>query len=765
MKINTTDRYVDVLFPLAVDAVYTYAVPEDCREQVSVGKRVLAPLGARKWYAGIIVRVHEQKPDYRLKYIRRVLDRKPIVKEQQLDLWRWTADYYACTLGEVMKAALPTGLKLDALQHGESYSDAQWDEIIQETFKPRFELRYHLDANTLEEKQAVLDRSKAKKRCLAFCVQYPSADGWERSVLLEGSGVSPSVLKACVEEGFLRETRREVSRLKQAIEAMSELPSLSDAQEEAYQKIEAGFEEKQVVLLQGITASGKTEIYIRLINDCLNRGKKVLYLVPEIALTAQLIQRLKAVFGDRVGVYHSKFSDQERAEVYLAQAGVGVVPPFPVLLGVRSSVFMPFDGLGLVIVDEEHDTSYKQTDPSPRYNARDLSIVLATAFGAKVLLGSATPAVESYYNAKQGKYALVELLERFGGVSLPRIELVDMKQARKDQATSAHFSHHLLSAIGDAVAQGEQVILFQNRRGYSPYLECPTCGYVPSCSACNVKLTYHKQDRTLVCHYCGQSHPMLHTCPQCKITAMELKGYGTERVEEELKLHLPHLRVGRMDLDTTRRKDAFVRIVAAFENHELDVLIGTQMITKGLDFSRLRLVGVLNADNLLNYPDFRAGERSFQLLSQVAGRAGRRSEQGLVLVQTAMPAHSILQQVLKQDYTDLYLRQMEERADFLYPPFVRLIQVTLKHANDCLLEEGSRCVADELRSRLPAYVLGPERPVIDKVQHLFLRRLLIKVPKETSLSGVKRHLKETMKQFRQHESYKNIQWVLDVDPL
>lgn len=519
------------------------------------------------------------------------------------------------------------------------------------------------------------------------------------------------------------------------------------------------------MLLNGVTSSGKTEIYIRLMDECLNQGKKVLYLVPEIALTAQLIQRLKAVFGHRVGVYHSRFTDDERVEVYLAQSGSGQIPAFPILLGVRSSVFLPYEDLGLVIVDEEHETSYKQVDPAPRYNARDLSIMLAAKCGAKVLLGSATPAVESYYNTLQGKYALVELTERFGGVSMPRIELVDMKQARKDKATSAHFSHRLLQAIRDTVAGGEQVILFQNRRGYSPYLECPTCGYVPSCTSCNVKLTYHKNDRQLVCHYCGQTHPAVYVCPHCKITSMELKGYGTERVEEELLEHLPHLRVGRMDLDTTRNRDAFQRIVADFENHQLDVLIGTQMITKGLDFSRLSLVGVLNADNLLNYPDFRSGERSFQLLSQVAGRAGRRADQGLVLIQTSMPAHSILQQVLLQDYVNFYHAQTEERTDFLYPPFTRLIQLTLKHKNEALLVEFSDVMANDLKKNLSAFVLGPERPVIDKIQHYFLRRFLIKIPKEVSLSSAKSILRGRLSHYLSLDKYKSVKMVLDVDPL
>lgn len=757
--------YVDVLFPLALDAAYTYSVPQSLFEDVAVGKRVLAPLGIRKWYAGIIVRVHQTKPEYKLKPIRRVLDKLPIVDEKQLEMWRWTADYYLCNYGEVMKAALPSGLKLDAYQTDVEFSDQQWDELIAAAYKPRWEFIYHLDLEVLQAQQVKLNRSKAKLKLLGFCVQFNSPLGFDRRTLLEGSGVNSNVLRDCIASGFLREEKVEVSRLDRSALPLKALPELSHGQEQSISEIQKAFESKSVVLLNGVTSSGKTEIYIRLMHQCISEGKKVLYLVPEIALTAQLIQRLKAVFGYRVGVYHSKFSDQERVEVYLAQTGTANIPSFPILLGVRSSVFLPYDDLGLVIVDEEHENSYKQTDPAPRYNARDLSIMLASKYGAKVLLGSATPAVESYYNTLQGKYTLVELTERFGGVSMPKIELVDMKQARKDKAASAHFSHRLLQAIRDAVAKGEQVILFQNRRGYSPYLECPTCGYVPSCSACNVKLTYHKNDRQLVCHYCGQTHTAVYVCPHCKITSMELKGYGTERVEEELLEQLPHLRIARMDLDTTRSRDAFQRIVSDFENHQLDVLIGTQMITKGLDFSKLSLVGVLNADNLLNYPDFRSGERSFQLLSQVAGRAGRRELQGLVIIQTSMPSHSILQQVLNQDYVHFYHRQAEERIDFLYPPFVRLIQLTLKHKDEIILAEVADVIAKDLRKTMSAFILGPERPIIDKIQHYFLRRILIKIPKEASLSTAKAMLKARLEQQLSQRRYKSVKVVLDVDPL
>ena len=666
--------FVDVILPLALPKLLTYAVPHELQGAVRAGMRAAVQVGQRKMYTAIVSRVHRETPPYATKPIASVLDSAPLVNEHQLALWAWISQYYMCSVGEVMKAALPAKLK-------------------------------EADRKTKRRKASRLDSAEAA--------------------------------------------------------APEQMPVLSAAQQKAFDEIKKHFAEKQVALLHGVTSSGKTEIYMRLIEETLAQGRQALYMLPEIALTAQLINRLKKVFRS-VSVYHSKFSDAQRAEVYQNLLKNANEPTL--ILGVRSSLFLPFSNLGLVVVDEEHENTYKQQDPAPRYHARDAAIVMAVQHGAKVLLGSATPSIESYSNAVSGKYGLVELPERYGKVELPEVQIVNISFQRK-QKNDGHFSPLLLKEVEEALAKKEQVILFQNRRGFSPYVECRECGWIPQCEHCNVSLTYHKHTRQLVCHYCGYAIAMPHACLACGGAHLETKGFGTEKVEDELRLIFPHAAVERMDLDTTRTRAAYERIISDFENRSIDILVGTQMVTKGLDFDNVSLVGILNADNLLSFPDFRAGERSYQLMSQVAGRAGRRGKRGRVLIQTVQPRHEILQYVLHSDYQRMYAAQMNDRRDFLYPPFVRLIKIAMKHRDEETLFRAAQVAAQSLRSTFAQRVLGPEVPLINRVQNRYIINFMLKIEREKSTEKAKLLIKDIFAQLTRTPEFRQVDVVADVDPM
>jgi primosomal protein N' (replication factor Y) len=598
---------------------------------------------------------------------------------------------------------------------------------------------------------------------MAMPINFSSPFQVQKKLLLEKTQATDAVLKACAGKKIFELVQHEVSRLDSSDEAdeAEQMPVLSAAQQRAFDEIKNHFSEKQVALLHGVTSSGKTEIYMHLIEEALTQGKQVLYMLPEIALTAQLINRLKKVFRS-VGVYHSKFSDAQRVEVYQNLLKNADKPTL--ILGVRSSLFLPFSNLGLVIVDEEHENTYKQQDPAPRYHARDTAIVMAARHGAKALLGSATPSIESYSNAISGKYGLVELFERYGKVELPEVQIVNVSFQRK-QKNGGHFSPLLLKEVEDALVKKEQVILFQNRRGFSPYVECKECGWIPQCEHCNVSLTYHKRTNQLVCHYCGFTIAMPHVCLACGGSHLETKGFGTEKVEEELQLIFPHAVVERMDLDTTRTRSAYERIISDFENRNIDILVGTQMVTKGLDFDNVSLVGILNADNLLSFPDFRAGERSYQLMSQVAGRAGRRGKRGRVLVQTVQPRHEILQHVLHGDYKGMYASQMSERHDFLYPPFTRLIKITMKHRDEKTLFHAAKVANQSLRNIFAHRISPPVIPLINRVHNRYIINFLLKIEREKSTEKAKLLIKDIFAQIMHIAEFKQVEIITDVDPM
>ena len=657
--------------PLAVKGRYTYSIPEPLEGIVCPGIRVNVQFGGNRMYSGIVFSVHDRKPDSdKLKPIIAVPDTFPLVNDIQLKFWIWMSEYYMCTEGEVMKAALPS-------------------DIVIDNYKPRIETFITL-ANRLSDRElnSILDKLvKAPKQQDALSAYLRLSEyvaGAEplpvkKSQLLSEIRSTSAVIDSLTAKGILLPVAKEVSRLGIADSFTEPVKNLSQEQGNAHMAIKSIFRDKEIVLLHGVTSSGKTEIYIHLIEEQLRVGKQVLYMLPEIALTTQIIQRLRKHFGAATGVYHSRLNDHERAEIWKRVSSEDVNDGYRLILGVRSSLFLPFGNLGLIIIDEEHDGSYKQHDPAPRYHARDSAIMLAMLHGAKTILGSASPSIESYNNALKGKYGLAELMERYGQIKLPEIVLANTREAYRKKLMVSHFTPELLYAIDDALGREEQIILFQNRRGFSPYIECSECGWIPVCVQCAVNLTYHKGIARLVCHYCGFSIPMPSKCDSCHSSAMVTKGFGTEKIEDEIKIVFPNARVARMDQDTTRNKNSFDKIIKAFEDRQIDILIGTQMISKGLDFENLTVVGILNADNLLNFPDFRAHERSFQLMEQVSGRAGRRQKQGRVVIQTSDPANKIIRLVLRHDYRSLFKLQAEERMTFNYPPFCRMIKINIRH--------------------------------------------------------------------------------------
>lgn len=820
--------FVDVILPLALPRLLTYSVPNELSGEVQVGIRVGVQLGKKKVYSAIVQRVHSDKPkEYATKDILLILDKSPIILPQQFSIWDWIAGYYMCTLGEVMKAALPSGLKLesetkvsvstsedldvDSLNETEkvilSFISSRksttladltevlpasrilptirtmlddklvlLDEVLTGGFKPKKEYFVRLHPSIISEDDVntsftKLDRAAVQQKAflayisMASPIDFSKPKEIERKLIIEKAEVSAQAIKGLKDKGILDVYEHEVARLGFSDDPSKAINPLSEEQQQAMDSIETEFETKDVVLLHGVTGSGKTEVYIHLINKMINEGKQVLYLLPEIALTAQIINRLKNVFGSKIGIYHSKFSDEHRVETYLNLLDEGNPNQYQIILGVRSSIFLPFKNLGLVIVDEEHENTYKQYDPAPRYNARDVAVVMAHLVKCKVLLGTATPAVESYFNAKTNKYGLVELSNRFNNVKLPSISIVDIRQARKQKQLHSHFTATLLDSIGAALEKKEQVILFQNRRGFAPFLECEECGWVPECEHCNVSLTYHKRSNQLVCHYCGYSVAVYNTCQACGSPSMTTKGFGTEKIEEELQIFFPSASIERLDLDTARNRNSYERIINDFEERRIDILVGTQMVTKGLDFDNVSLVGVLDADTMLRFPDFRAYERSYQLISQVSGRAGRKEKQGHVIVQTSQPDSQVLSLVQKNDYNSLYEWQLVERHDYLYPPFYRITKITVKHTDRRLLHEIAEVLGYRLRSVFGDRILGPEEPAINRIQNRYLINFVLKMERNKPTTKVKELLWSAIYEVQGQHKYKGMSVNVDVDPM
>ena len=755
--------FVDVILPLPLDGVFTYSVPASMEGQVQRGFRVLVPLGRNKTYVGVISDIHNKAPEgYQTKDILQVLDVSPILLDSQLKLWQWIADYYMSPLGEVYKAALPSGLK------AEDGFRPKTELYIRLTDKFKNEQALHVALNMLQ---------RAGKQLTAF-VDYLALSHWDtlsgqacqepvveitRDELINSSHASLQTLNALVKRGLLETYELEVGRLNHGGDPhLENIKPLSSVQQDAYNQIQFSFLKKNVTLLHGVTSSGKTEIYIHLIRQALEQKKQVLYLLPEIALTVQIMQRLQHVFGNRLGIYHSKYSDAERVEIWQKQLSRH---PYDVILGARSAVLLPFQHLGLVIIDEEHETSYKQQDPAPRYHARSAAIVLAQMFGAKTLLGTATPSLESYHNAKTGKYGLVTLQERYKGIELPEIQIVDIQDLQRRKMMNGPFSPLLLAKTREALERGEQVILFQNRRGYAPMIECKQCGWVPHCQHCDVSLTFHRNFNQLTCHYCGFTYQVPTECPACGCKELRTKGYGTEKIEAEVQDVFPEARIARMDLDTTRSRQAYERIISDFSAGRTNILIGTQMVSKGLDFDKVSVVGILNADSMLNYPDFRAYEHAFMMMAQVSGRAGRKGKRGLVILQTKSPGLPILDQVVRNDYPAFYHSLIAERQQFHYPPYYRLVYVYLKHRQDALVESASIEMSSRLRQLFGARVLGPDKPAVAKVKSLSIRKLVLKCEFGLNMADVRKYLALAQQQMLQDKRYSTLQIYFDVDPL
>jgi len=813
--------FVDLILPLPLEKRFTYSLTKEEAEFIQPGMRLAVQFGKSKIYTGIVAEIHQNAPEvYEAKPIHQILDEKPLLTKEQLSFWRWIASYYLCAEGDVMRAALPGAfllesesivklskaaeidtvdlsddeyLVVEALQRQSAMKIQEIEQLLDrkkvlpvinklvsmnlvdlnqqvyEQFKPK-KIRYvKLNASyeaEVEMHQLLDELSNAPKQreilLSYFSITAKSKRPLKVKHLLKESGANSAILKSLIDKGVFEEFYQETDRVVFRGEINQHEINLNKVQQKALQEIQEQFEENQVCLLHGVTSSGKTEIYIKLIEDALNRGKQALYLLPEIALTTQLIKRLQNYFGDKVLVYHSKYSVNERVEIYkkvLENSENGKI-----VIGSRSCIFLPFQDLGLIVVDEEHESTFKQFDPAPRYHARDAAVVLANMFQANIILGSATPSLESYFNAEHNKYALVELSRRFGNVLMPEVEVVDIKTAHRKKKMTGHFSERLIEEIRASLKEEEQVILFQNRRGFSPILECNTCGHSPQCPNCDVSLTYHSLNNQLRCHYCGYHIAMQHQCMACGSNEITTKGFGTEQVETELKAIFPKARVGRMDQDTTRGKHAYEKIIQAFEDHETDILIGTQMLTKGLDFRKVSLVGIMNADNLLNFPDFRAHERSFQLMLQVAGRSGRTKKRGKVLVQTYNPHHQIIQQVSTGDYEGMYKEQLEDRYQYQYPPYFRLIRLTLKCRDYSKTNEAAEWLARALENVFDRYVLGPEFPPVARIRNEYYKNILIKIPQKQSLGKTKNMVHRILTSFKAIGAYRAVKVVVNVDP-
>ena len=752
----TNQSLYDIILPLAIADVYTYNIPDtllpiaNCQSPIT-GRRVLVPLG-KKSVIGIIYRRHEGElaPNIKVRDVLQIVDETPIITAEQLKLWEWLSSYYMCTLGEVMAAALPSEIIDD------NYSAATTQYI---QLSPAY-----LAKEAQEQLLGELKRAKKQEQLVRDFLRLAQNYQVERRVLLEQAGVSGAILRTLIDKGIFIEEKRPISRLRQYTGETQQPHPLDSQQTKAIKEIRESWQEKNVTLLHGVTSSGKTEVYIHLIEEILHQGKQVLYLVPEIALTTQLTDRLQAVFGDKLVVYHSKFSNAERVEIYHEVKGEGREAKGRVILGARSAIFLPFNNLGLIIVDEEHEPSYKQQDPAPRYHARSAAIMMAGWYGAKVLLGTATPSIESYHNALHGKYGLVEMTERFQGLQLPHITLIDLQRQYHRKEMYGHFADPLVFRIREELAKGKQVILFQNRRGYAPFLQCPNCGEVPKCPNCDVSMTYHKANRTLVCHCCGHSTSAPNHCPKCK-TEYRTQGFGTERLEEEIQGLFPEARVLRMDLDSTRKKDAYQTIIDRFAKHEVDILIGTQMVTKGLHFNDVSLVAVLQADSLLNQPDFRSYEHAFQMLEQVSGRAGRTGSQGEVMIQTFDPKNSLYQHLIQHDYQGLYEEQIAERKAFSFPPYHRIIMLTLKHRDMQRLTAASDVLQQRLQQTFGTRVSGVILPSIARTQNMYLHQIRLTIEVNANIARAKEMVREQIQWVQQQTQCKGVVILPDVDPM
>ncbi len=817
--------YADIILPLAVPQYYTYQIPDEISEKTKIGCRVTLVLGKRRMYTGIIRTIHNHPPKgYQISSILSLLDDTPVVSTMQIEFWEWLADYYMCTPGEVYRAALPSGLKLesetrifakdpeslpasltaaenellDVLDNSSGISLQKLASTLgKKDVMPIVRNLIEKKVVTLEEslkkgfKSKLIDfieledqfkteiklndflneiETKAPKQAeliLKFLqMQESSKQAILKEKLLKSAKASHTTLNSLIKKGVFKIVPEETSRLSDEGRTTVELSDLNNQQKEAFQRIKNLFTEKDVVLLHGVTSSGKTEIYIHLIAEQIEKGKQVLYLLPEIALTTQIIQRLKAVFGNKVGIYHSKFSDDERVEVYQNLAGIRKLnsPEYQVILGVRSSIFLPYSNLGLIIIDEEHENTYKQFDPAPRYNARDAAVVLAGKHGGKVLMGTATPSFESYMNAITGRYGFVELTERYLSIQLPEIKAVDVREARRKKLMHSHFSPALIECIEEALSEKEQIILFQNRRGFSSFIECDACGWIPYCKNCDVSLTYHKKFNKLKCHYCGYSINNPTSCSSCGKNDIHTRGFGTEKIEDEIAMIFPDSKVKRMDLDTARTRRSHEKIIADFENQKIDILIGTQMISKGLDFDHVKVVGIMNADNMLHFPDFRSYERSFQLMAQVSGRAGRKGKQGKVIIQTSDLGNTVIKHVMDNDYKGFFEQQLQERKDFSYPPYVRLVKLTLRHKQMPIVSNAANMLATELRKTLGNRVIGPEFPLINRLFNLHQKCILVKIERDKHFSERRRLMRQAINKISDNPNFKSLQIVPDVDP-
>lgn len=818
--------YAEVILPLPLNATFTYRIPEAMTDSVKVGYRVIVQFGAKKYYTGIVSSISHIAPEgFEVKDIVSIIDTHPIVKHPQLKLWQWISDYYLCALGDVYKAAVPAGLKIESETSVELNSDFELsnEHQLNERELIIYQLLDHegkLSPSEIEKKtgfkncidilnrmltigaiiisEKLIERYRSKKETYVKIVAKQDSEdihrlfeavkgakkqetmllaliemsGFSRkdselievsrAQLLERTGLTTAIVSALAKKGIIEIYQKEINRFKFNGVVTNKLPILSEVQSTALDEVHKSFTDHDITLLHGVTSSGKTEIYIHLISYILQRGDQALFLVPEIALTTQLTRRLQKVFGDRVLIYHSRFSDNERVDIWKKLLN-GSEPC--VIIGARSSLFLPFSRLGIVIVDEEHESSYKQYDPAPRYNARDIATVLASMHGAKTLLGSATPSIETYHKAKIGKYGFVELLQRYENVTLPKIEVVDMTTSRKRYLTKGSFATNTIAASKEALEKGNQVIIFHNRRGFAPLARCKQCAWTPKCEHCDVSLTYHRFQHQLVCHYCGASYPLPNVCPSCKEPAVEILGYGTERVEDEVVNLFPNHRILRMDLDTTRNKDGYENIIDDFSNHKADILVGTQMVTKGLDFGDVSMVAILNADSIINFPDFRSTERAFNMLEQVSGRAGRRTEQGAVIVQTSNPTHPVINFLKNHDYVGFFNHEIEERKLFNYPPFTRVIYIYLKHRDNNNLSEISTIYASRLRELFGNRVFGPEEPMIGRIQSLYIRKIMLKIEINASMKKVKQILRDTYEQMHQLPRMKGMIVYYDVDPM
>ena len=756
-------KYVDVILPLPLPGMFTYSGPEGMEGCVVFGKRVLVPLGKSKKYIAMVVKVHQEKPSFKVKPIEQVLDATPTLLDRQYRLWSWISNYYMSPLGDVYNAAMPAGMK------------------SAEKFKPRMELYVELTNKYRNEASLhvalnMLQRALKQSKALTTFLSLSHWDSLENDTPREGikkvtkeelmneAHCTSAIVKSLIDRDILFTYEEEVGRLNTSGEShFEQIKPLSIAQQEAYNKILLQMMKKNVVLLHGVTSSGKTEVYIHLIKQALDNHKQVLYLLPEIALTVQIMERLHKVFGDRLGIYHSKYSDAERVEIWQKQMSAH---PYDVILGARSAVFLPFQNLGLVVIDEEHETSFKQQDPAPRYHARSAAIVLAGMYpDCKVLLGTATPSMESYYNAQEGKYGLVELKTRYKDIQLPEIQVVDVKDLRHRKMMTGAYSPQLLAAIREALSHGEQAILFQNRRGFAPMVECKVCGWVPKCKNCDVSLTLHKNINLLTCHYCGYTYPVPVECPNCGSTELMGRGLGTERIEDQLTDIFPEARIARMDLDTTRTRNAYERLIDDFSSGKTNLLIGTQMISKGLDFDKVSVVGILNADSMLNYPDFRAYEHAFMMMAQVSGRAGRKGKRGKVILQTKSPTLPVISQVVHNDYTGFYQDLLEERRAFHYPPFYHLVYVFLKHKHEQVCHQASMELGQTLRSWFGDRVLGPDKPAVAKVKTMNIRKIVIKLENGINQAKVREYLRYAQEQMSKDPRYGALQIYYDVDPM